>query len=192
MNPTMKLLAAGLAPLFLLSSCAFEPGTRINQASISASKLEANSRAALDQLYEKHPKARQLGSQAKAVLVFPRVRKAGFLAGVQAGNGTLFIDGKASRFYQTAGASYGLQAGVQQFGYALFAMDDTALNQLDSVEGWEFGSAPSVVVLDQGMAGTLSTTSLRSGTYAVFFNQKGLMGGLGLQGTKITRIYPKN
>ena len=191
MNSFLRLLP-GLAGLFLISSCAFEPGTKINQASISASKLEANSRAALDQLYENHPKARQLGSQAKAVLVFPRVRKAGFMAGVQAGNGTLFINGKARRFYQTAGASYGLQAGVQQFGYALFAMDGTALEKLDSVEGWEFGSAPSVVVLDQGMSGSLSTTSLRKGTYAVFFDQKGLMGGLGLQGSKITRIYPSN
>lgn len=191
MNSFLRLLS-GLAALFLISSCAFEPATQINQATTSARKLEANSRAALEQLYGRYPKAKKLGDQAKAVLVFPNIGKAGFMAGVQGGNGTLFVNGEARRFYQTAGASYGLQAGFQKFGYALFAMDGTALEKLDSVEGWEFGSAPSVVVLDQGMSGSLSTTSLRKGTYAVFFDQKGLMGGLGLQGSKITRIYPSN
>ncbi|MGA0845053.1 MAG: YSC84-related protein [Luteolibacter sp.] len=186
----MNLLAVGLASLAMLSSCASGPGTRINQATTSASKLEADSRTALNQLYQNHPKARQLASQAKAVLVFPRVSKAGFFAAAQVGNGTLFIEDKPSRFYQTAGISYGFQAGAQQFGYALFAMDDTALKQLDAAAGWEFGGAPSVVILDKGISGTLSTTSMRSGTYVVFFNQKGLMGGMGLQGTKITRIQP--
>ena len=31
---------------------------------------------------------------------------------------------------------------------------------------------------------------INSGTYAFFFNQRGLMAGLGLKGSKITRINP--
>jgi lipid-binding SYLF domain-containing protein len=34
----------------------------------------------------------------------------------------------------------------------------------------------------------MSTTTVQSEIYAYFFDQKGLMGGLGLQGTKITKI----
>ncbi len=41
------------------------------------------------------------------------------------------------------------------------------------------------------MAGNLSTTTINSGTYAFFFDQRGLMAGLGVQGTKITRIHPQ-
>ena len=44
---------------------------------------------------------------------------------------------------------------------------------------------PSLVVVDKGMAGSLTTTTLNKGTYAFFFNQRGLMGGLGLQGLQV-------
>jgi lipid-binding SYLF domain-containing protein len=52
------------------------------------------------------------------------------------------------------------------------------------------GVGPSLVVLDSGFGKTLSTTTLQKGVYAFIFDQKGLMGGMGLQGTKITKIYP--
>ena len=85
-------------------------------------------------------------------------------------------------------ASYGLQAGIQTFGYALIFMTDAALKYLDRSEGFELGTAPSIVVLDKGAAGGLSTSSAQSDMYAMFFDQRGLMGGLGLQGTKVSRI----
>jgi lipid-binding SYLF domain-containing protein len=83
-----------------------------------------------------------------------------------------------------------LQAGVQKFSYALFLMDDAAVRNINRTGGWELGSSPSLVVVDRGMAASLSTTTINSGTYAFFFDQRGLMAGLGLQGTKITRIHP--
>jgi lipid-binding SYLF domain-containing protein len=127
------------------------------------------------------------------VLVFPSIVKAGFMVGAQAGNGAMIRDtGEISGFYQTAAASYGLQAGVQQFGYALFLMDDSAFRNLQRSGGWEVGSSPSLVVVDQGIATSLSTATANKGTYAFFFNQRGLMGGLGLQGSKITRIHPQH
>ena len=194
MNASIRslcLLGSAAAMLFL-SSCAYEPATQINQATASGSQLSRDSSKALSQLYASKPKAQQLGSQAKGVLVFPKITKGGLMVGGQAGNGTLFVDNQVRGYYQSAGVSYGLQAGVQQFGYALFLMDDKALRELDSADGWEVGSSPSLVVVDQGMSGSLSTTTMRKGTYAVFFNQKGLMAGLGLQGTKITKIQPQN
>lgn len=69
-------------------------------------------------------------------------------------------------------------------------MDNESLNYLESINGGELGSGPSRVVLDKGFGKDLSTTTLQKGVYAFIFNQKGLMGGIGIQGTEITRITP--
>jgi lipid-binding SYLF domain-containing protein len=175
----------------ILSQCANGPVTNLNASSVNPRQLAADSRAALKQLYAKNPAARKLGASAKSILVFPSITKGGFMVGGMAGNGALIRnDGTIRDFYQTAGASYGLQAGVQQFGYALFLMDNSAFANINRSEGWEVGASPSIVVVDQGMAASLSTTTLNKSTYAFFFDQRGLMGGLGLQGSKITRIHP--
>jgi lipid-binding SYLF domain-containing protein len=78
---------------------------------------------------------------------------------------------------------------VQTFGYALFFMTDSALKWLDRSDGWEIGTGPSMVLVDEGMAKTLTTTTAQSDIYAFIFSQKGLMAGVGLQGTKITKIH---
>jgi lipid-binding SYLF domain-containing protein len=189
-----KLVALALAAVTFafLPSCANGPITRANAATSSATKISRDSRAALASLYDQNPKARELGRKAKAILVFPSVAKGGLMVGAQAGNGAMIRNtGAVSGYYQTTAASYGLQAGVQTFGYALFMMDDSAISNLNRSGGWELGTSPSIVVLDKGASASLSTATLNKGTYAVFFNQRGLMGGLGLQGTKITRIHPK-
>lgn len=191
----LKLIALALASistLALVPSCANDPLTRANGAASSASQISRDSRAALRSLYAQNSAARALGQRAKGVLVFPSVVKGGFVVGAQAGNGAMIRDtGEISGFYQTTAASYGLQAGIQEFGYALFFMDDSAYRNINRSGGWELGSSPSLVVVDKGIAGSLSTATIHKGTYAFFFNQRGLMGGLGLQGSKITRIHPK-
>ena len=116
--------------------------------------------------------------------------KAGFLVGGQFGKGALLKGGKTVGYYSTAAASYGLQAGAQSFGYALFFMSDSALKYLDTSEGWEIGVGPSVVIVDEGIAKSLTTTTAKDEIYAFFFDQEGLMLGLGLQGSKITKISP--
>jgi lipid-binding SYLF domain-containing protein len=155
---------------------------------IASADLTTDSHSALRQLVANNPAARKLQAKAVAVLVFPHVTKAGFIFGGQVGEGTLFRHGSAGGRYRTIAGSYGLQAGVQQFGYALFFMNRQALNWLNKTDGFEIGTGPSVVVLDQGMARTFSSNTLHSGIYAITFDQRGLMAGLGLQGTKITRI----
>ncbi|MCF7676164.1 MAG: lipid-binding SYLF domain-containing protein [Akkermansiaceae bacterium] len=185
---TAALLATGA---LALSHCANDPLTNMNAANVNPRELAAESRAALKDLYSRNPGARTLGAKAKGILVFPEITKAGFMVGGMGGNGSLIRnDGTIRDFYQTAGASYGFQAGIQQYGYALFLMDNSAFNNLNSSDGWEVGSSPSLVIVDQGMAAPLSTATVNKGTYALFFNQRGLMGGLGHQGSKIPRIHP--
>ncbi len=154
----------------------------------SAEEINRNVQTALLKLYNKSAPAREMGQKAKAILVFPDIVKGGFIVGGQYGEGLLIKDGKNAGYYSTVSASYGLQAGVQKYGYALFLMSDSALRFLDRSEGWELGLTPNIVVVDVGAAGGISTTTAKSDIYAFFFDQKGLMAGLGLQGTKITRI----
>ena len=154
----------------------------------SAAAIDADADAALNKLYETQPVAKVLAEKAVAVLVFPNIVKAGFVVGAQYGQGALRKQGKTVGYYSSAAGSYGLQAGAQSFGYALFLMTPSAVDYLDKSDGWEIGVGPSVVVVDAGIARSLTTTTLKSDVYAFIFDQKGLMAGIGLQGSKITRI----
>jgi lipid-binding SYLF domain-containing protein len=150
--------------------------------------LVRDARAAYEKLITSVPAAKNLSKTATAVLVFPNITKAGLVVGGQYGDGVLFKGGKVAGYYNTSGASYGMQVGAQQFGYAMFLMNDKAVKSLGANEGFEVGLGPTVVVIDEGMSKTLTTTAAKDDIYAFIFSQKGLMGGLGLQGNKITRL----
>lgn len=156
----------------------------------SAAEIDKEVALALEKLYATSPAAVELSMVSKGILVFPNVVKAGLVIGGQYGEGALLVNGKTAGYFNTVAASYGLQAGAQSFGYAMFLMTDEALSYLDRSEGWEIGVGPSVVVMDEGMAKSLTTSTAKEDIYAFVFGQKGLMAGIGLQGSKITRISP--
>jgi len=166
-------------------------GTHSSVAADDAAEISKNAHAALESLYAKVAGAKALGAQAHAILVFPKVTKAGLGIGGQSGEGALIKGGKTVGYYRTTGASFGLQAGAQTFGYAMFFMNEKALAQLDKADGFEVGVGPSVVVMDEGKAKTSTTTTMKDDIYAFIFGQKGLMAGLGIQGNKISKINPK-
>ena len=151
-------------------------------------ETERDARRALQSLSAKNSAARLLAEKARAVLVFPNIVKAGFMFGGQIGDGVLLKNGKVAGQYNSVAASYGFQAGLQVFGYALFFMNDKALAYLDESEGFELGVGPSVVVVDAGFGKSLTSTTITQDVYAFIFDQKGLMAGIGIQGSKITKI----
>ena len=156
-----------------------------------AAKLDMNVTQATAKLYASSAAAKRLSTVAKGILVFPSVKKAGFIVGGQYGEGALRLAGKTTGYYKTTAASFGLQAGGQKFGYAMFFMTPGALEYLNKSDGWEIGVGPSIVVVDEGVARSLTTSSARDDIYVFFFGQKGLMAGLGIQGSKISQIQPK-
>jgi lipid-binding SYLF domain-containing protein len=156
----------------------------------TAEGIDSGVDLALERLYASSPAAKEISKIAKGVLVFPKVRKAGLMIGGQFGEGALRKDGKTVGYYSTAEVSYGLQVGAQTFGYAVFFVTDSGLEKFENSAGFEFGVGPTIVVVDKGMARSLTTTTLKADIYAFFFHQKGLMGGLGLKGSKITKINP--
>ena len=156
-----------------------------------AAEIDKKVTEATAKLYASSPAAKKLSTVAKGILVFPSVKKGGFIVGGQYGEGALRIAGKTTGYYKTTAASFGLQAGGQKFGYAMFFMTPGALEYLKKSAGWEVGVGPSIVVVDEGVARSLTTSSAREDIYVFFFGQKGLMAGLGIQGSKISEIKPK-
>jgi lipid-binding SYLF domain-containing protein len=156
----------------------------------SGSEIDRGVTSALSNLYATNDGAQALGAKAKAVLVFPSIKKGAFIIGAQFGYEALRKGSRTVAYYRTGAASYGFQAGAKEFGYALFFMTNSAIDYLDKSGGWAIGTGPSLVVVDQGMARSLTTTNLRADVYAFVFNQKGLMGGVGIEGSKVTKINP--
>src|SRR4051812_35402111 len=146
----------------------------------TAAQLNADGNAALSRLYSQSNRATRYARDARAILVFPKIVKAGFVIGGQGGEGVLFVRGRPPAYYKIRAVSYGLQAGGQSFSYALFLMNDKALRYLDESNGWAIGAGPSVVVVDQGKALSTTSTTVAKDVYAFPFGQKGLMAGMGL------------
>jgi lipid-binding SYLF domain-containing protein len=164
-----------------------------NAAAQERAALDRDVEAAIQLLLNTSPAAQRLASSAKGALVFPNIVKAGFLVGVQYGNGALVRRKKGggyyiADYYNITSASYGLQAGVQSFGYVMALMTDAAVEHVETGDGFELGVGPSIVVVDAGFGRTLTTETAKSDVYAFTFGQKGLMAGMGLQGSKITRL----
>ena len=154
----------------------------------SAEEIDRDVKVSLDKLYNKSHSAKGLSERAVGILVFPSIIKGGFMVGGKYGEGALIKGGKTAGYYNAVQVSYGLQIGLQTYGYALFFMSESAMDWLDKSDGWELGVGPTIVVVDSGASMSTSTTTAKSDIYAFFFDQKGLMAGLGLQGTKISRV----
>ncbi len=182
-----KFVLAAALTLLTLTVNVFIPTEGL---AASASEIDRSVTASLRTLYNNNQGAKAFADKAVGVLVFPNIVKGGFIIAGQFGDGALRKNGKTVAYYRSLAASYGFQAGVQAFGYVLFFMDDASVKYLDNSEGFELGVGPSLVVLDAGFGKNMSTTTLQKGVYAFIFDQKGLMGGMGIQGTKITRINP--
>ncbi len=152
--------------------------------------LNRDSSAALTRLYQTNPFAASLAHRAKAILIFPNIVKAGLIFGGAYGEGELLQGSRVDGYYNSLTGSWGLQAGAQSYGYAVFLMNDRALRYIHRSDGWEIGVGPTVVVVNEGIAKNLSTSTLKDDAYAFIFNQQGLMAGISIEGTKISHIHP--
>jgi len=152
-------------------------------------KLDSSARAALDQLYASAPGARALGEQAKAVLVFPDVTKAAFVLGVQSGEGVLLSDGKVAGHYSIGGIQAGLEAGAATYNYALFFLSDQAVQSLlNRRDGFDIGFDPNIVFVNVGASKEATAATAKADVYGYVFGQKGLIGGVSLEGVKISKV----
>jgi lipid-binding SYLF domain-containing protein len=153
----------------------------------SATEINEAATSALGRLYAREPRARLLGERARAILLFPSIKPDPIVGG-QSGDGVLRMNDEAVEYYNMAAASFGPQAGAQKFSCMLFIMKGSALDYLRKSESWAIGSGPSVVVIDKEEALSATGTTLTQDIYAVPFGQRGLIAGISLEGSKITRV----
>lgn len=153
----------------------------------TAAEIDSEVDAVLEKLDAHRFAAKDISKTAKGILVFPDVYKAGFIVGGQYKEGALRKHGNTVGYYRIVADSYGWQAGIQSFGYALFFINEETLEYLNKSKGWEIGVGPSLVVVDTGFASALTSTPAQDDIYAFLFDQKGLMAGSGFREPKLYR-----
>jgi lipid-binding SYLF domain-containing protein len=184
-NTRQMFLALSLAIMGALP-VSIAAGSQANAA--TTQDLDQDSNRALQTLYRTNPLAEEISRKARAILVFPNIVKAGFVFGGAYGEGELKQGSKIDGYYNSFTGSWGLQAGAQSYGYVVFLMNKRAVDYVHRTEGWEIGVGPTVVIVDQGVAKNLSTSTLKDDAYGFIFDQQGLMAGVSIEGTKISRI----
>ena len=185
----MMNMRRNLIKILFVTAATFSLGAMSGQANAAtAEDLNNDANQALHTLYKSHPIAEVISKSAKAILVFPNIVKAGLVFGGSYGEGVLYKGSNVAGYYNSVSASWGLQAGAQSYGYVVFLMSDKAVRYLDKSKGWEIGVGPTVVVVNEGVAKNLSSSTLKDDAYAFIFDQQGLMAGISIEGTKISPI----
>lgn len=184
----MKITQRLLLALLLTTAPMVSLGTAGPAAAVTGRDLDKDSQQALQSLYRSNPLALKLSQSAKAVLVFPNIVKAGLIFGGSYGEGELLRGSTVDGYFNSVSASWGLQAGAQSYGYVMFLMTNEAVGYVHDSHGWEIGVGPTVVIVDEGAAKNLSTSTLQEAAYAFIFDQQGLMASLSIEGSKISKI----
>jgi lipid-binding SYLF domain-containing protein len=176
-----KLFAAsGLAVAALLMSAVSFGATR--------AEIDERVHVAMHQFYELNPEHKDLVARAKGVLVFPHVTKGGAGVAGQFGEGALRIDGKNVAYYSISSASVGLTLGLAKHKEVILFMTQEGLDKFMNGHGWTIGADANVAVLKKGAGGTYDTETLQRPILGFVFGEKGLLGDVSLEGSKVTKL----
>jgi lipid-binding SYLF domain-containing protein len=154
----------------------------------SAEEIDIKVDGALAQFNKEVPGGAEFLNKAKGVLVFPTITKAGLGIGGEYGTGALRIDGKTVQHYNLASASFGLQLGAQQYSIVMTFLTDEALQKFRDSKGWEAGVDGSVAVAEWGAGEDINTKTFKDPIVSFVFGNKGLMAGVSIEGSKISKI----
>ena len=186
---TKRAFLLSACTLFVLGAALLHSAPPSNAA--TAREIDVSVDVALERFNEHVKGSKEFMKTAKAVLVFPRVLKAGFGIGGEYGEGALRIDGKTVDYYNTAAASFGLQFGAQAKTIVLVFVQQEALDNFRNSPGWEVGADGSVALVTVGAGGSIDSTNIKDPILAFVFGQKGLMYNLTLEGSKFTKLDKK-
>jgi lipid-binding SYLF domain-containing protein len=150
--------------------------------------INADVNSTLARLYSTANGSRELVAKARGVLVFQSVIQAGFWIGGQYGEGALRVGGQTAGYYSTAGGSFGLQIGAQSKAIIFLFMTQDALERFRNSDGWAVGADATVAVVKVGANGDIDTSTATAPVQAFVLTNAGLMAGVSLEGTKITRL----
>jgi lipid-binding SYLF domain-containing protein len=151
-------------------------------------RIDNRVNSAMARMQSELPFTTKLVNNAAGILMMPLVTKAGLIVGGAYGEGSLLIGQAPVDYYSVAAASWGLQAGGQQYSSALFFMDEAHLLKFRSRSGWTLGADVEYTLIDQAGSASMDTNNIDDAVYAVVFNQGGLLLGISIEGSKYTRI----
>src|SRR5580700_9961148 len=177
--------------LFAASSLAVA-ALLMSAVSFGATSAEIDQRvhAAMHQFYQLNPQHKDLVGRAKGVLVFPRITKGGVGVGGEFGEGALQVNGKTVGYYSVGAASVGLTLGLARHSEIIMFMTQESLDKFTSSAGWSIGADAGVTVVSGGANGSYDTQTQQKPILAFVFGEKGLIGDLSLEGSKISKINP--
>lgn len=181
----VTLCAAGL----LLAGCTTTPPSKPSAAAKTDTRqsLDNAASATLSKLYEAAPSSRELVARARGVLVFPDVLSGSFIVGAEHGKGVLRVGNSTAGYYQTTSGSIGFQAGAQSKAMVLLFMTDDALNKFRNSSGWTVGADATVALVNIGANGRIDSNTAKQPIVGFVMNNGGLMAGVSLEGTKISK-----
>jgi lipid-binding SYLF domain-containing protein len=154
----------------------------------SAEEIDSETNQALDTLYAQSLAAKELGAKALGILIFPSITKGGLIVGGEYGEGALRVGGKTQGYYSSASGSIGLQLGISSRSMVIMFMTEQALKKFTGADGWEAGVDADVTVVKTGATGSLDTTTAQSPVIGFNFGETGLMAGVSVEGTKVTKM----
>ena len=151
-------------------------------------EIDAQVRETLGQFQKQTRAGHELAQKAAGMLVFPKVIKAGIGIGGEYGEGALLIHGKPVAYYNIASASIGLQLGAQARSEIVLFMNEHALGNFRSSQGWKAGVDGSVALATLGAGGSIDTETAKKPIIGFIFSNQGLMYNLTFEGSKISKI----
>jgi len=187
LKSTAALALGGLA----LAGCTTTSNSTAQQnagTSDDRAAIDSSVDATMQRLYTTARGSRELVAKARGVLVFPQVLAAGLIVGAQYGKGSLRVGGGTVGYYSTTSASIGLQAGAQSKAIIFLFMTQDSLDTFRNRDGWSAGADASVAVLKLGANGAVDTSTATSPVEAFVLTNGGLMAGVSLEGTKVSRL----
>jgi lipid-binding SYLF domain-containing protein len=183
MKPNAKYLTGPLAVAALAAS-AFT-------AAATSEQIDTRVQGALQRFYAANEHHRDLSQRAAAVLVFPRITKAGAGVGGEFGEGALEVQGKTVGYYKVTGASVGATLGATRRSEVILFMTDEARDKFVNSHDWTIGADTGVAVMHKGAGGEYDTETLKKPVLAFVFGEKGLIADASLEGAKISKLPPQ-
>lgn len=180
MKLTRLLAVTGLAMLGLVASAPTFARTK--------AEIDASANSAVERFYTLNAEHQRLLAKAAGVLIFGHVTKAGAGVAGEFGEGVLRVDGADVNYYNLESASVGLTLGVAHHSEIILFMTPESLDKFMKSAGWSIGGDAAVALVKTGAGGRYDTATLAKPIIGFIFHEKGLIGDLSFEGSKVTKI----
>ena len=151
-------------------------------------EIDRNVTATLSEFHAMNPANASLAKKAAGMLVFPSVMKGGVGVAGEYGEGVLQVKGKNVGYYNIGAGSVGLTVGLAKHSEIIMFMTQESLDKFTGSKGWSIGADAGVTVMKAGSSGAYDSKTQQKPILAFAFSEKGLIGDLSLEGSKITQI----